>query len=71
MKYVFIDMDGTIAEWGYPDGRISGDYQFGDYFNKQPINDVIAEIYNPIRVCLFSSISYTQQSVLLLQLSEI
>lgn len=46
MKYVFIDMDGTIAEWGYPDGRISGDYQFGDYFNKQPINDVIAEIYN-------------------------
>lgn len=46
MKYVFIDMDGTIAEWGYPDGRISGDYQFGDYVNKQPINDVIAEIYN-------------------------
>lgn len=46
MKYVFIDMDGTIAEWGYPDGRISGEYQFGDYVNKQPINDVIAEIYN-------------------------
>ena len=46
MKYVFIDMDGTIAEWGYPDGRISGEYKFGDYFGKQPINDVIAEIYN-------------------------
>lgn len=46
MKYVFIDMDGTIAEWGYPDGRISGEYRFGDYIGKQPINDVIAEIYN-------------------------
>ena len=46
MKYVFIDMDGTIAEWGYPDGRISGEYKFGDYIGKQPINDVIAEIYN-------------------------
>lgn len=46
MKYVFIDMDGTIAEWGYPDGRISGEYKFGDYIGKQPINDVIAEIFN-------------------------
>ena len=46
MKYVFVDMDGTIAEWGYPDGRISGDYKFGDYLGKHPINDVIAEIYN-------------------------
>lgn len=46
MKYVFVDMDGTIAEWGYPDGRIGGEYRFGDYIGKQPINDVIAEIYN-------------------------
>ena len=46
MKYVFVDMDGTIAEWGYPDGRISGEYKFGDYIGKNPINDVIAEIYN-------------------------
>ena len=46
MKYVFIDMDGTIAEWGYPDGRIDGEYRFGDYIGKQPINDVIAEVYN-------------------------
>lgn len=46
MKYVFVDMDGTIAEWGYPDGRIDGEYRFGDYIGKQPINDVIAEIYN-------------------------
>lgn len=46
MKYVFVDMDGTIAEWGYPDGRITGEYKFGDYIGKQPIEDVIAEIYN-------------------------
>lgn len=46
MQYVFVDIDGTIAEWGYPDGRISGGYKLGDYMNKKPIDNVIAEIYN-------------------------
>ena len=46
MKYVFIDMDGTIAAWGYPDRWIDGENRFGDYIGKQPINDVIAELYN-------------------------
>lgn len=69
MKYVFVDMDGTIAEWGYPDGRISGKYKFGDYIDKQPINDVIAEIYNKYSnseeyiILVISAIPNTQASI--------
>lgn len=44
MKYVFVDMDGTIAEWGYPDGRISGDFQDGDFLRKKPVDIIIEEI---------------------------
>lgn len=66
MKYVFVDMDGTIAEWGYPDGRISGEYKFGDYIGKNPINDVIAEIYN-----MFSSTEENQKEYIIMVVSAV
>lgn len=66
MKYVFVDMDGTIAEWGYPDGRISGDYKFGDYLGKHPIDDVIAEIYNA-----YSSSQENQEKYIIIVVSAV
>lgn len=66
MKYVFVDMDGTIAEWGYPDGRISGEYKFGDYIGKNPINDVIAEILN-----LYSGSEENQKEYIIMTVSAV
>lgn len=66
MKYVFVDMDGTIAEWGYPDGRISGEYKFGDYIGKNPINDVIAEIFN-----MFSGSEENQKEYIIMTVSAV
>lgn len=44
MKYVFIDMDGVIAEYGYPNGLYDGDFQKGNYVGKKPVIGVINEI---------------------------
>lgn len=44
MKYVFIDMDGVIAEYGYPSGSYDGEFQRGNYLGKKPIETVINRI---------------------------
>lgn len=44
MKYVFVDMDGVIAEYGYPSGLYDGDFQRGNYVGKKPVTSVINEI---------------------------
>lgn len=44
MKYVFVDMDGVIAEYGYPSGLYDGDFQKGNYLGKNPVAIVISEI---------------------------
>lgn len=44
MKYVFVDMDGVIAEYGYPSGAYDGEFQKGNYLGKKPVNTVINEI---------------------------
>lgn len=44
MQYVFVDMDGVIAEYGYPNGRYSGDFTKGNYIGKKPVQVVIDEI---------------------------
>lgn len=44
MKYVFVDMDGVIAEYGYPNGTYDGEFQKGNYLGKKPIQIVIDEI---------------------------
>ena len=44
MKYVFVDMDGVIAEYGYPSGSYDGDFQKGNYVGKKPVGAVIDEI---------------------------
>ena len=44
MKYVFVDMDGVIAEYGYPSGYYDGDFQKGNYLGKMPVTPIINEI---------------------------
>lgn len=44
MKYVFVDMDGVIAEYGYPSGLYDGDFQKGNYLGKKPVGRIIEEI---------------------------
>lgn len=44
MKYVFVDMDGVIAEYGYPSGLYDGEFQKGNYVGKKPVVSVIDEI---------------------------
>lgn len=46
MKYVFVDMDGVIAEYGYPNGYYDGDFQRGNYLGKMPVMPIINEIIN-------------------------
>lgn len=44
MKYVFVDMDGVIAEYGYPSGLYDGEFQRGNYLGKKPVKEVINKI---------------------------
>ena len=44
MKYVFVDMDGVIAEYGYPNGLYDGEFQKGNYVGKKPVATIINEI---------------------------
>lgn len=44
MKYVFVDMDGVIAEYGYPNGLYDGEFQKGNYVGKKPVTTIINEI---------------------------
>ena len=44
MKYVFVDMDGVIAEYGYPSGLYDGDFQKGNYIGKKVVPQVVEEI---------------------------
>ena len=44
MKYVFVDMDGVIAEYGYPNGLYDGEFQKGNYVGKKPVVTIINEI---------------------------
>lgn len=44
MKYVFVDMDGVIAEYGYPSGLYDGEFQKGNYIGKKPVASVVEEI---------------------------
>ena len=44
MKYVFVDMYGVIAEYGYPSGLYDGEFQKGNYVGKKPVVSVIDEI---------------------------
>lgn len=46
MKYVFVDMDGVIAEYGYPSGLYNGDFQKGNYAGKKPVITIMQEILN-------------------------
>ena len=41
MKYVFVDMDGVIAEYGYPNGLYDGEFQKGNYVGKKPVTTII------------------------------
>ena len=45
-KHVFIDMDGTIADWFDPKGIIGKEVDFYDnyFLEKEPIREVIASI---------------------------
>lgn len=46
MQYVFVDMDGVIAEYGYPSGAYDGEFKKGNYIGKKPVQAVIDEIIN-------------------------
>lgn len=68
MKYVFVDMDGVIAEYGYPSGLYSGEFQKGNYTGKRPVKTVIEEILktfkSPEYVLMICSASPNAQGTL-------
>lgn len=47
-KHVFIDMDGTIADWFDPKGIVGKEVEFYDkyFLEKEPVREVIASIKN-------------------------
>lgn len=61
MKYVFVDMDGVIAEYGYPSGLYDGEFQKGNYIGKKPVGIIIEELIkkynNPNHIVMVCSAS--------------
>lgn len=68
MKYVFVDMDGVIAEYGYPSGLYDGEFQKGNYVGKKPVVSVIDEIIekynNPNYIVMICSASPNAKATL-------
>lgn len=68
MKYVFVDMDGVIAEYGYPSGLYDGEFQKGNYVGKKPVVSVIDEIIekynNPNYIVMVCSASPNAKATL-------
>ena len=68
MKYVFVDMDGVIAEYGYPSGLYDGEFQKGNYVGKKPVNTIIDELIkkynNPNYIVMVCSASPNSKATL-------
>lgn len=68
MKYVFVDMDGVIAEYGYPSGLYDGEFQKGNYLGKKPvdmiINELIEKYNNPNYIVMVCSVSPNSKATL-------
>jgi hypothetical protein len=68
MKYVFIDMDGVIAEYGYPSGLYDGEFRKGNYVGKKPVISVMDEIIkkynNPDYILMICSASPNAKATL-------
>ena len=68
MKYVFVDMDGVIAEYGYPSGLYDGEFKKGNYVGKKPVVSVIDEIIekynNPNYIVMICSASPNAKATL-------
>lgn len=68
MKYVFVDMDGVIAEYGYPNGLYDGEFQKGNYVGKKPVTTIINEILekynNPDHIIMVCSASPNAKATL-------
>ena len=58
MKYVLVDMDGTIAEFYDKRGISIPDFPTGFFINKRPINimiDAIKELYKNDKIIIMSN----------------
>ncbi|MGM9543965.1 MAG: hypothetical protein ACI3T9_03200 [Romboutsia timonensis] len=68
MKYVFVDMDGVIAEYGYPNGLYDGEFQKGNYVGKKPvatiINEILEKYNNPDHIIMVCSASPNAKATL-------